>query len=149
MRGHCEGAAVSRGAPAQWGGARGQVCPGRAMEKRNAKPNQTEPEKPKQTKSLNQTKPTRQTKPNQTKPRQTSDAEKVHFQLKSRMPNQTDLKQLNPKKINQNKLNQQNKPNQPDQTKPNQTKPRQTSDAEKVHFQLKSRLLGTKSPLYS
>jgi hypothetical protein len=72
VRGHCEGATVSRGAPAQWGGARGQVCPGRAMEKRNAKPNQTETDKPNQT---DQTKPTLpnqpdQTKLNQTKPRQ-------------------------------------------------------------------------------
>ncbi len=76
MRGHCEGAAVSRGTAAQRGGARGQVCPGRAMEKRNAKPNQTEPNSPKQTKSLNQTNPTKsnhpdQIRPNQTKPRQT------------------------------------------------------------------------------
>jgi hypothetical protein len=79
VRGHCEGAAVSRGAPAQWGGTRGQVCPGRAMEKRNAKPNQTELEKPKQSKSLNltsptkpnrPTKPTRPNHPDQTKPNQ-------------------------------------------------------------------------------
>ncbi len=89
MRGHCESAAVSRGAPAQWGGARGQVRPGRTMEKRNAKPNQTKQNTPKQTKltKKNQTgqtnlttNETNLTKPNQikqTKPRQTKNAEKA------------------------------------------------------------------------
>jgi hypothetical protein len=71
VRGHCEGAAVGRGTPAQWGGARGQVCPGRAMEKRNAKQNQTEPDKPKQTKSLSQTKPNQTNLAKPSRPHQT------------------------------------------------------------------------------